>query len=265
MNTTQVYEGIINALKVASENISNEPEIVKTAIDEINKINLPGNIKRQTGFCHQKPYALFVDPKEINQYKRTELGDLMFVVKFINRGECIDYRTLFFQAKYDKDFKKFKIEKHQQRFYSEIEKIDFKFGNKVYSDGNIEPIIWKHLTSAENFGDYFLIGSGRALDVGLTCINSQYDPSGNQFSFDIRQHYHIAPRHFSFGWEFQRPLLSFLSPYGKGNKVEGLLKIFTELIYKKLGMIADPPEEHQGYWEEDPSGFGVVEFTFVEE
>ena len=41
----------------------------------------------------------------------------------------------------------------------------------------------------------------------------------------------------------------------------------TKIIYKYLGMVADPPEEWEGYFSEEPpaedgvEGFGIVEIT----
>jgi len=265
MKSKDIYKQIIEAIRVATKNCSTEPQIVREAISEIEKINLPSSVKIQTGFCHQKPYAIFVTPDNLYGFNRTELGDLMFVVKVVCNNIVIDYRSLFFQAKYDANFGRFKIEKHQQRFYSQISKIEFRFGNKVYSQGNVKPIAWRNISCPEDFGDYLLIGNGSVLDVSLKEINKQYDPSQRHFFFDLIQQTHVLPCQKRFLLNLDNPLLNFLAPYGKGNKIEGMFEIFTELIYKKLGMIVDPPEEHEGFWEDDKMGFGVVEVTYFEE
>lgn len=63
----------------------------------------------------------------------------------------------------------------------------------------------------------------------------------------------------------ENPLLDFLKPYGKGTKIKGPFIKFIHLIYKKLDMLLDPPEEHTGFWDEDQKGFGIVEITYHEE
>ncbi len=271
MKSIEVYEKIIEAIRTVSGAQVTEPDIVKNAVEEIKKIKTSNDVKIQTAFCHQKPYAFFVKPDSLYSFKKTELGDLMFVVKFIARNEVFDYRSLFLQVKRDKECEKFDIAKHQWCFYSKIDAIDFKFGNKIYEDGNLEPIVWKAIAKPENFGDYLFIGEHFALDVPLKCINRQYSLGGKKFTFDLDEYSHCLKRNYYYSYPpfpciDHFPLLDFLSPFGKGNKIEGVLGQFTELIYKKLKMIIDPPEEHWEFWEEDAKGgFGVIEVTFNEE
>ena len=143
MNVLELYKDIMHAMEISSTSNSSEPKIVKQSIDHINKIEIPSIIKIKTGFCHQKPYAILIDPSDLYNKKRTELGDFLFVIKRKQSGVIVENRGLFFQAKLDKNFKKFKVKKHQFYFYANIEKIIFKFGNNVYKKGNVKPIIWK--------------------------------------------------------------------------------------------------------------------------
>lgn len=167
MRLYQIYANIIKAIELASHQINTEPEIVKMAITEIGKISTPENIEIQTGFCHQKPYAMLIVPEKMFSKKRIELGDIMFVIKIFSNSLIIDQRALFFQVKYNDDFDRFRIEKHQLQFYSQIDEVIFKFGNNIYKNRQSPSIIWNKISKPYKFGDYFLIGKGKAYDVLL--------------------------------------------------------------------------------------------------
>lgn len=266
MTTDEIYSAIISAIEAILPNLTGEVDIVRKSVDEINNINWSPNIKIQSGFCHQKPYAFFITPERLFTKKKTELGDLLFVIKYLDNNTIIDKRALFFQAKYNQNGKPFLIELHQFHFYKQIERIEFKFGNRVYRDLSMEPIIWKTISQKNQFGDYLLISNRFAIDLFTNDIANQYEHKTNgHFRFDINSICdcrHFRLRHHELCYKFNSPLFDFITPFGKGNKIEGEFEAFISLIYKRLGMIPDPPEEHEGFWEESSNGgFGLIEIT----
>lgn len=266
MTTFELYQKIIDSLESVLSEETGEVNVVEKSILRLNETIWSPNVKIQTGFCHQKPYAFFIDPETLFTKKKTELGDFLFVVKYFDNNEIIDNRALFFQAKYSKNSSLFDIELHQFHFYKQIENIKFKFGNTVYNDLNINPIIWQNISKPNEFGDYILLCKDYALDMYTSEIAKQYKHLARghfRYSLDLMfdQCYYHRRHRFSCSHRFS-PLLDFITPFGKGNKVEKQYKRFISLIYKKLKMIPDPPEEYEGFWEESKNGgFGIVEIT----
>ncbi|MFW5879184.1 MAG: hypothetical protein ACOCUV_00005 [bacterium] len=266
MKTKEIYKKIIDSIETTISAVNGEVEIVKKSIDSINALTWNPNIKVRTGFCHQKPYAFFVTPDRVFDKVKTELGDYLFVIKYKDNDSIIDRRALFFQAKYNKTGNPFSIELHQFHFYRQIDKIDFRFGNSVYKSGGYNPILWLNISYPSNFGDYILLGDNFAIDILTKEIANQYEHKKNgHFTFNlgsICDLWHFRKHHDFCCCGDYSPLFDFLTPFGKGNKIEGQFEHFIDLIYKRLGMIPDPPEEHEGFWEEsDGSGFGVIEIT----
>jgi hypothetical protein len=267
MTTIELYEKIIDSILGASSEGNGEVDIVRKSISKIEKQIFDANIKVQAGFCHQKPYALFVNPQKLFTKTRTELGDYLFVIKYLDDGKIIDKRALFFQAKYSLNNNPFHIELHQFHFYSQIANLEFKFGNTVYKDLKTTPIIWKSISKPNEFGDYMMISPSEVTDLNTNEIASQYiHKKSGYFTYRLSLLY---KRQCIFGRGYQKycyryfnPLFDFLKPFGKGNKIEGNFETFVDLIYKKLEMIPDPPEEHEGFWEEgNNGGFGLIEIT----
>jgi hypothetical protein len=85
------------------------------------------------------------------------------------------------------------------------------------------------------------------------------------FNYDLNLNcdcFYFKRRELGYCNFYNKPLLDFLTPFGKGNKIEGNYKQFIDLIYKKLDMIPDPPEENEEFWlEEETEGFGIIEIT----
>lgn len=263
MKTLEIYNQLIKTIE--SSIASGEVNMVKESIGKIQNLTLVPNINIQAGFCHQKPYAFFIEPSKLFTKTKTELGDFLFVIKYIDNNEIIDNRALFFQAKYNKLRKPFSIELHQFHFYKQIHNIIFKFGKSVYKNLNYEPIEWKNISSNNDFGDYILLSENFALDLYTNEIALQYEhKKQGHFNFDLKLmcdcfHFH---RHREMCCNSKSPLFDFLTPFGKGNKIEGSFKEFISLIYKKLEMIPDPPDEHKGFWDDSSSGgFGLIEIT----
>lgn len=265
MKTVDIYSQLIKTIESAADSSIGEVKIVDESIKRIKKIRISPNINIQAEFCHQKPYAFFINPNELYTKQKTELGDFLFVIKYVDDGIIFDKRALFFQAKYNKKGNPFAIEMHQFHFYKQINKIEFRFGNSIYKNLGYKPIKWKNLSSKDEFGDYILINDKFAIDLYTNEIGLQYEHKKHgHFNFDLRL--------MNYGWPYQlhhnkkcsknSPLYDFLLPFGKGNKIEGDFEIFINLIYKRLGMIPDPPEEYSEFWDESKSGgFGLVEIT----
>jgi hypothetical protein len=265
MTTLELYTQIRETIESAIGNSIGEVNIVDDSIKKINKLKLSPNINIQAGFCHQKPYAFFINPNKLYTKHKTELGDFLFVIKYVDNNIIIDKRALFFQAKYNKNRNPFSIEMHQFHFYQQIDKIEFKFGNSIYRSLGYKPIVWKNISAKNEFGDYFLIGDNFVIDCSTDTIASQYEhKKQGHFKFDLNlmRHYWHPFGYQGLFCKSNYPLFEFLLPFGKGNKIEGTFEIFINLIYKRLGMIPDPDEEHTGFWEENSrGGFGLIEIT----
>lgn len=260
-NIVEVYKEILEKINKIKESTTGEIHIVKKIVEELKTINLP-NIKILTDFVHQKPYAYFLIPNQLFRKQRTELGDILFVVKYKEGEKIIDQRALFFQVKYSKDSMKFDFEAHQLWFYLKIHEISFTFGNRVFKNLKTEKIAWSKLSNRENFGDYFLLGSKDVVDISTKTISKHYTHRESGKSKINLEEFCFYKTEFPC---YTPPLLDFLSPHGKGEQIEYTYKVFIDLIYKKIGMVPDPPLEHEGFWdgnENDNSGFGIIEITF---
>ena len=266
MNTQEIYYKLMEAIESATNSKTGEVKIVEDAINKIKELSWGPNITVQSGFCHQKPYAFFINPNSLFTKQKTELGDLLFVVKYTNNNRIIDKRALFFQAKYNNSSNQFQIELHQFHFYKQINNIEFKFGNSVYKNLGVIPIHWNNISTTNEFGDYILLGKNYAADLSTNEIASQYEHKKNgHFYYDLNflcARCHCQRHHCKTRCTAKSPLFDFLTPFGKGNQIHGQFELFINLIYKYLGMISDPPEEHEGFWEESgKGGFGLVEIT----
>lgn len=265
MKTLDIYNKIIDSIESSISTNYGEVKIVEKSIDAINSLSWNPNINVQTGFCHKKPVAFFVTPDRVFNKEKTELGDFLFVIKYKDNSKVIDRRALFFQAKYNNTGNPFSIELHQFHFYKQIDKIVFQFGKSVYKSGGYKPIVWANISHPNNFGDYILLGDNFAMDMLTDEIASQYEhKKQGHFSFKLdstSHHWHFR-KHHHLCRKNNNPLFDFLTPFGKGSIIDGQFKQFINLIYKRLEMIPDPPEEHEGFWEEgNGSGFGVIEIT----
>lgn len=266
-----MYESILKTFKAIQENEKKEVRIVKTFVEQIKNKDFGKNVILNTGFCHQKPYAFLVNPVSLFGKSKTELGDLLFVIKYKENGRIVDYRAMFYQVKHaDKNY--FPIELHQFHFYAEISKIVFRFGNTVYKKNKMQTINWNNLSSKDNFGAYLLLSNNHNYDVSINELAKQYHAKGHNFTFELPKHFYLIDCHirhlelnklgdYLYSFKRENPLLEFIQPFGIGQKVENTYKSFLELIYKKLEMIPDPPEEHETYWEDDKQGFGIVDIT----
>lgn len=265
MKILNIYETIKRHFHQAASHTDGEIGILKEALGTLDKHPWSDpSIKVRTNFVHQKPYAHFVNPADLWGKKKTELGDILFVIKYKHANQVKDHRAIFSQVKYDRDSALFDIEMHQLEFYMKIADIQFRFGNRVYGKSNIQPMIWQELSKPRNFGFDLLIGQKYFRDIETEIISFAYPGNTAHFRFNPNL---ISPffRYYSTRIiESRRPLIDFLRIYGRGNDVKGQFLTFIELIYKYLGWTIDPPEEHKGFWDDDKKGFGVVEITIGE-
>ncbi len=84
MTTLEIYTQLIKTIETAIASSNGEVNIVNDSIKKIQGLKLSPNIKIQAGFCHQKPYAFFINPNELYSKQKTELGDFLFVIKYID-------------------------------------------------------------------------------------------------------------------------------------------------------------------------------------
>lgn len=95
MTTDNLAEYINLTLTKLVQNGTGEIDIVMEFEKEI-RTNIahkfPQNISIRTVFIHQKPYAFFVNPSKICGKVKTELGDILFVVKQFKKVQKT-YRT----------------------------------------------------------------------------------------------------------------------------------------------------------------------------
>lgn len=267
----EIYIKIIDLIRSSIATNAGEVNIVKNSVEQIEKVkqSFGPNVNIRTGFCHKNPYAFFKKPHKLFNKEKTELGDFLFVIKYLDNGDIIDNRALFFQAKYSNDSNDFKIELHQFHFYIQIENIKFNFGKTTYKKSAMKPIIWEKISKPKEFGDYILLGPRNVLDLYTSEIAFQYNHfKEGHFQYNLNQMHHgciyFNSNHF-LRCNYLSPLFNFILPFGRGNKIEGNFKIFIDLIYKKLGMIPDPPDENESFWEENEqnhiNGFGLIEIT----
>lgn len=270
MNENKLANEMNNVLVKSIDHGKDEPDIVKEYTDSVKCMgfNLPG-IKIKSCFIHQRPYAFFVNPKSICGKKKSELGDILYVVKRIKKNIIVDHRGVFIQVK-KADNLKFKIEPHQLNFYLNISKIKFKFGNSVYKNASFPPILWENLSNSKSFGNYLMISGKETFVCNPSLIARETKTIFKQFYFTAC-HSHInngvyrrtvpndmcLDSHAFF-------LSSFFRKRGIGFSVCGKRKDFLKIIYKRIKWEIDPPEETVDYFIEDKRNFGVIEITIDE-
>ena len=239
-----------------------EPAIVKRFVNNASSIQYSSRFKIESIFVHQKPYAFFVTPSTNGGKKKCELGDILLITKRIRAGGVIDHRFLFLQAKKLSGGVGL-VEVHQFKFYRDIGGREFKFGNSVYANSQRTPLNWKGLTKSGWFGSYLFLDSPASLCASTSLINTQYNGGCRAFKFapPILMSCPFGSSHFGIH-SFESFLRRFLQPNGIGVGVSPSNCGFLEIVLKHVGWIVDPPEETEGYFEDDKEGgLGIIRVT----
>ncbi|MCJ7482104.1 MAG: hypothetical protein MUO31_03980 [Thermodesulfovibrionales bacterium] len=248
-------------LKKAKNQNHAEPQIVKAFVESFQTLNpitiTGGTVSVKTKFIHQKPYVFFVSPSNLHQAGRTELGDLLFVIKKIKRGERIKKRCIIFQVK-NTSTNWIQLTPHQHDFQRDLYSIAFQFGKSFYNKVRWEPILWAHVTHSKWFlSNLFLYPNCEY----VTCARD-IDSSLSSYRLDL------YPGNKYIGINFKDFLNSFFSFSIVGHSLRDQVKDIVELIYKRYDWYLDPQEEWFDNFgaipgrESEEEGFGVVECVF---
>ena len=116
------------------------------AVRSLSPGKIPGGTVRiRSGFTHAKPMVFFVKPKVIQGATRTELGDILFVVKRRQRGVLKERRAVFLQARLAHGGS-IRLESHQHEFQRTFARTQFEFGKECYKVTHFKPQVWLHPT-----------------------------------------------------------------------------------------------------------------------
>lgn len=225
---------------------------------------------------HQKPYALFDPNNGPCGRKKLELGDILFVVKYVHPlMELIEMRASFLQAKLTKK-DTWKITAHQQEFLMNPNKYKFKFGKKwgkKYQERQItskSKWLFTYLLMSNQFPN--LAASPEIVELWRQISCKDYPIPADFF---VPVFYSKTPTFSGITWynrfvggRYALWLYKFLKMQGIGGYLinnrhlsNRELKDLVDTIYRFVGLQPDPPDEFEGYYEEGT--FGVVEFTFT--
>ena len=251
---------------------SSEPDIVERYTNAAKSITPPPNITMRAGFIHQKPYLLFRTPAGLPTTlcgkHRCELGDVMYVFKEkVSPTAPPHYVSVaFLQAKLGTNA--WAVEPHQLEVARSIQTLPFTFGNTVFAAGQVSPNLYSGLPVNHLFY-YLLLGTRprmRALAYEATRVIA-HSP-GLCARFTLRQTQHLPCKRgktcCSLCDSHEQFLLAMTSRAAGEPKMGSLAQV-VDLIYKRIGWAADPPEEFEGYFLEEGErpGFGIIEITAI--
>lgn len=261
-----IAKQLADALQDAVNAGGREPQIIETFVNGAQAIQTSSRFNIKSTFIHQKPYAYFDTPTHICGKKRTELGDILFIVKRLRQGVTYDHRFTFAQAKKLSQGVA-PIEVHQFRFYRDIASISFRFGNSVHKVSGTTPCTWTRLTTSRWFGHYLLLNSPLSLAARITLVDTQFPGGCNPFNFQLAFPCTVPCSCAYLGlFPYEQFLISFLQLYGLGVHVSHRTEKFVEIITKRVGWNVDPPEETEGYFEENEKrGLGIIRITIIDE
>lgn len=238
-----------------------EPQTVKKFIEAIKILNpIPisgGEVNIRCEFIHQRPYAIFCSPPLINDVSRTELGDLLLVIKQIHRGCIKRKRCIVFQIK-KTSTNWIKLTPHQHLFQRDFYHIAFRFGRNYIQNFKQFPLVWSHVTHSK----WFL--SNLFLFQNYNCVACAPDINSSLESFKLNSN----QCHSKIGILFKDFLADFFSFRRVGHSLKGQVKGIVEVIYKRFGWQLDPEDEWLEYFgktpgnESDDEGFGIIECLF---
>ena len=244
-------QDVSQELDNAIASASGEVAIVRQFIANMAGLNISPGVDIQTAFCHQKPYAFFVKPAQYANRKKCELGDILWVYKTLSRGTVTDHRATFSQAKHSYS-SIFHIEEHQYKFLKDINSNSFQFGSSVYGSAGYQPRVFTAVTKSQHFSNYLFISP--SLTPKCECTNNLILSKPTSIDTITMQ-------------SFERYIDSFFHTRSFGmdllHNTDGWELV--DIVFKRVALVLDPPEEWKGYFEDDKSGFGVVFITVYEE
>ena len=244
-----------------------EPEIIRRFVTSASGVAHGGRFNIETIFVHQKPYAFFEVPSNICGKVKSELGDILLITKRIRAGAIVDHRFLFLQAK-KMTHGVGLVDVHQFRFYRDIGALDFRFGNTVYATAQVTPLIWSNITKSTWFGSYLFLDTPQSTCARTSLIDTQYPGGCTAFPFAPPSPWPWwpVPSAYTGYLCFESFLLSFFQFNGIGVGVTPKTEGFLDIVLKRFGWVVDPPEETEGYFEEDKKGgFGIIRLTIKED
>lgn len=270
MTTDNLAEYINLTLTKLVQNGTGEVNIVRDFESEIrtniaNKFS--NNISIRTGFIHQKPYAFFVNPPSICGRTKTELGDILFVVKRFKKGakKPFEHRASFSQVKITDNQSNWTVTSHQIDFFKNLDTYIFRFGKRLSIDTGYQNITWKINPIDTGFSHYLLMSNLFNIGIDTNEIGKIYKDDCKDFKIGCcllgssNNNYLKYCSQFSF----DKFLKSFFNAGGIGFDVINHFSL-VDIIYKRLGMTVDPPEEYEGYFEEQKGGFAIIEFSITD-
>ena len=270
MTTTDNLAEYINlTLTKLVQNGTGEVDIVREFEKEIRTniaYKFPNNISIRTGFIHQKPYAFFVNPSTICGKTKTELGDILFVIKHFKKGliEPIEHRASFSQVKITDNRLNWTVTSHQIDFFKNLDKYTFRFGKKLSIDSGYQNITFT-LNPIDKWFSHYLLMS-KLLNIGIDTIDIGKMYRDNCKDFDIgccllnsSSHNYLK---YCSRFSFDKFLKALFKTSGIGFDVKNNFSL-VDIIYKRLGMTIDSTEEYEGYFEEAKGGFAIIEFNIT--
>ncbi len=255
----QFINSLNQSFELAVASSTNEVEFLRKFVDICHKnhgTEFKGSnnmlVKFRSKFVHQKPYAFFIDPHEIAAKTKTELGDILILVKQKHHG-LTEKRATFVQVKWkNEETQNWKIEEHQYEFWKNIKTNVFTFGKKVMANSCYEGNRFNGLKNSEQLCQYLFIGKKCILTDGgiMQNINEIINVDHLKDLTWLLLNYKNKA--------FKQKVFELLN--GDGEKVEDNLEEIISIIYKYLQWENDPPEEYEDYFSGE-NGFVVFEFT----
>lgn len=255
----QLVTTFVNALSTAKASGGNEPQIVQQFTTSVNNISIStlGKVAYvRSHFIHQNPYAFFVSPLTLHQKVKTEMGDILLVVKQKQRGVLLKARACILQVKLATG-NSIALSPHQHDFQRDLHMISFRFGQRVYRAAGYQPIVWSHVTRSKRFIVNLL------LYQNFDYIAYAKDIDSSLHSYNLSQ----PPCCRSHGLLFSDFLSSLFRFEKVGHQLTGQVKGIVDIIYRRFGWTIDPKEEWLQFFGENPGeeseneGFGIIEVT----
>lgn len=245
-----------------------EPLIVKKFVDSIATCGGPtesGKVANRSKFIHQRPYAFFVIPPLIEGKTKTELGDILFIVKERIAGEVKRKRISILQVKLADADLRVDIPPHQHTFQRDLYNIAFRFGNRYYLD-TWHPRVFSHIDkSSRLMANLILPKHG-----GHAYVLNADEIEPNSFKFTRETNFLMStefPDYFDSLCNFTKRMSRRVGhpPHPYWCSITPVLEHMVDIIYRStpVGWTTDPEEEWRDYFVETPpdEGFGIVEIT----
>lgn len=205
---------------------------------------------------HAKPKVDYVNAA--GQKENCELADILFVVKYIQPGGSYEARYVFYQAKCAQHDKTTVCDIDQAQLELLRDWPTFEFGLKAHG-GSV-----KHSVSptTDELGSYLLMQrrpskGGMMVPSGTGACYGWIAPAATVSA--------LGPTHVdcaaiaTYGCPDMVLLDQIAFAYGEpdGNPY---LKTLIDAVYRHVGLAPDPPDEFEGYYEDD-GAFAVIEMV----